>query len=458
MRCEIKKARSCEKEAIENNKTVIATISHDIKTPIASIRAYTEALKLNMDSTPERKDRYLSVIIKKCDEVSKLTNDLFLHSLSDLEKLEITCTLHKSDIVIPEILESIVSNQIDVNIVNEIPKCNINVDIRRLEQVFENIISNSIKYSYGEKIDIDFKTDNSYLICSLKDYGKGIADEDMPFIFEKFYRGKNTDTKPGAGLGLFIVKYIMGQMNGDVSVTNRNDGLQTHVLNHINLEIYKNDFTVIMGSAGSGKSTLLYCLSGMDNVTSGEVYFNEKPIHKMKNKELANFRRNEIGYIFQQMQLVSSISLYENIIVPGYLAKKFSVSEVNDRADKLLEHVNIYDCKKRLPSQVSGGQKQRAAIARALINEPKLIYADEPTGALNSKSGTDVLNLLTELNRKGQSILMVTHDVKAAIIANRIIYIEDGNISTEMNMQPYKEEDKKSRETQVLSYLASKGW
>ena len=225
MRCEIKKARSCEKEAIENNKTVIATISHDIKTPIASIRAYTEALKLNMDSTPERKNRYLSVIIKKCDEVSKLTNDLFLHSLSDLEKLEITCSLHKSDIVIPEILESIVSNQIEVNIANEIPKCNISVDIKRLEQVFENIISNSIKYSYGEKIDIDFKTDNSYLICSLNDYGKGISDEDMPFIFEKFYRGKDTGTKPGAGLGLFIVKYIMGQMNGDVSVTNRNDGL-----------------------------------------------------------------------------------------------------------------------------------------------------------------------------------------------------------------------------------------
>lgn len=244
----------------------------------------------------------------------------------------------------------------------------------------------------------------------------------------------------------------------DLCKSYANDGLQTHVLNHINLEIYKNDFTVIMGSSGSGKSTLLYCLSGMDNITSGEVYFNEKPIHKMKNKELANFRRNEIGYIFQQMQLVSSISLYENIIVPGYLAKKFSVSEVNTRADKLLEHVNIYDCKKRLPSQVSGGQKQRAAIARALINEPKLIYADEPTGALNSKSGTDVLDLLTELNRNGQSILMVTHDVKAAIRANRIIYIEDGNLSTEMNMQPYKEEDKKSRETQVLSYLASKGW
>lgn len=244
----------------------------------------------------------------------------------------------------------------------------------------------------------------------------------------------------------------------DLSKSYANDGLQTHVLNHINLEIYENDFTVIMGSSGSGKSTLLYCLSGMDNITSGEVYFNDKPIHKMKNKELSKFRRTEIGYIFQQMQLVSSINIYENIVVPGYLSKKYSYKEVDSRATKLLETVGISDCKKRLPSQVSGGQKQRAAIARALINSPKLIFADEPTGALNSKSGTDVLNLLTELNRQGQSILMVTHDIKAAMRANRIIYIEDGTISNELNLNPYREDDKKSRETQILSYLASKGW
>lgn len=244
----------------------------------------------------------------------------------------------------------------------------------------------------------------------------------------------------------------------DLSKSYANDGLQTHVLNHINLEIYENDFTVIMGNSGSGKSTLLYCLSGMDNITSGEVYFNDTPIHKMKNKELSKFRRTEIGYIFQQMQLVSSINIYENIVVPGYLAKKYSYKEVDSRATELLEIVGISDCKKRLPSQVSGGQKQRAAIARALINSPKLIFADEPTGALNSKSGTDVLNLLTELNRQGQSILMVTHDIKAAMRANRIIYIEDGTISNELILNPYREEDKKSRETQILSYLASKGW
>lgn len=244
----------------------------------------------------------------------------------------------------------------------------------------------------------------------------------------------------------------------DVSKSYANDGLQTHVLSNINLEIYENDFTVIMGSSGSGKSTLLYCLSGMDNITSGEVYFANRPIHKINNKELSQFRRTEIGYIFQQMQLVSSINIYENIIVPGYLSKKYSIEEVNSRAINLLENVGISDCKKRLPSQVSGGQKQRAAIARALINSPKLIFADEPTGALNSKSGTDILNLLTELNRQGQSILMVTHDIKAAMRANRILYIEDGTISNELNLSPYNEEDKKSRETQILSYLASKGW
>lgn len=244
----------------------------------------------------------------------------------------------------------------------------------------------------------------------------------------------------------------------DLCKSYASDGLQNHVLNNINLKIMKDEFTVIMGSSGSGKSTLLYCLSGMDTITSGRVCFDGKEISSMNSKELSHFRRSNVGFVFQQMHLVSNLSIFENIAVSGYLAKEVSTKEVNKRTDELLESMGIKSLKKRLPSQISGGQQQRAAIARALVNSPSLVFADEPTGALNSKSGTEVLDLLTDCRRKGQSILMVTHDVKAAVRADRIIYIEDGNVVSELEMAPYKEEDKKSREAQIIAWLSSRGW
>ncbi len=225
MRNEIKRARSCEKEAIENNKTVIATMSHDIKTPIASIRAYAEGLGANMDSNYERRQRYISVIMKKCDEVSKLTNDLFLHSLTNMDKLKMQTKNHKADKVIYEILKTIMPDDNKININGMIPALNIQVDEKRLEQVFENIISNSVKYSDGSKIDMSFEDDGKYLYCYISDYGIGIVDEDIPFIFDKFYRGKNAKDKQGSGLGLYIVKYIMEKMNGAVEIKNREYGL-----------------------------------------------------------------------------------------------------------------------------------------------------------------------------------------------------------------------------------------
>lgn len=226
MRNEIKYLRESEQRAIENNKTVIATISHDIKTPIASIRAYAEGLKENMDKSYERKQRYLSVIMRKCDEVTKLTNDLFLHSLSDLEKLKIQTEEYESEEIINEVIKNISSIKCKIQINGEIPKCNISVDRKRLMQVFENIINNSLKYAYKDIIDINFDREEQYLICIIDDYGPGINDEDIPFIFDKFYRGKGVKDKPGAGLGLYIVKYIMNKMNGYVELSNRIDGLR----------------------------------------------------------------------------------------------------------------------------------------------------------------------------------------------------------------------------------------
>lgn len=236
------------------------------------------------------------------------------------------------------------------------------------------------------------------------------------------------------------------------------NGGQLHVLSHVNLELYEGDFTVIMGASGSGKSTLLYALSGMDRATAGEVMYQDSDLVKMKEKELAKLRYTDFGFIFQQMHLVSNLSLFENVAVPGYLNKNVSAQEVKKRVDELLEQMSVSHIKTHLPSQVSGGEQQRCAVARAVVNSPKLLFADEPTGALNRKNTIDVLNLLTELNHYGQSVLMVTHDIRATLRANRILYIEDGKIIGELTLSPYQPEEEKSRETQVNAWLTSLEW
>lgn len=226
MRREILKARTCEKEAIENNKTVIATLSHDIKTPIASIRAYAEGLEANMDSTAERRQRYLAIIMKKCDEVTKLTNDLFIHSLSDLDKLQIQSEPMEISDVIRDTVEEMSGNRKDILIRGEIDKKCVIADRKRFEQVLENIINNARKYAPDKPMTLWTERKTSVYEIHIKDQGEGIPSEDLPFIFEKFYRGRNVGTEQGSGLGLYIVKYIMNQMNGEVLLKNHSDGLE----------------------------------------------------------------------------------------------------------------------------------------------------------------------------------------------------------------------------------------
>ncbi len=237
-----------------------------------------------------------------------------------------------------------------------------------------------------------------------------------------------------------------------------NNGLQNHVLNHIDLEIYEGDFTVIMGSSGSGKSTLLYSLSAMDTVTSGQVIFKDMNITKLKETPLAILRRKDFGFVFQQMHLVSNLSIFENVAVSGYLAKDRGVRDVNRQTEDILKLLGIEEIKKKLPSQVSGGEQQRACIARALINNPALLFADEPTGSLNRKSGAEVLDLLTKFNEMGQTILMVTHDVKAAARARRILYLEDGKIVGDMDLKPFSRDGYAASEKQVVAWLTARGW
>lgn len=238
MRQEISAARRCEKEAIENNKTVIATLSHDIKTPIASIRGYAEGLTMNMDSTPERRSRYANVIITKCDEVTKITEDMFIHSLQDLDKLSIKNEEIDLHDVISEVIEDF---SVDVNIIleNEVAHGKMmSGDRGRIAQVIENIIANSKKYAPGsplhiysryydecdipEEFDFYHEESEGIYVLSIKDEGPGIPDKNLPFIFDKFYRGDNVGDAPGAGLGLYIVKYIMERMGGRVLLRNDN--------------------------------------------------------------------------------------------------------------------------------------------------------------------------------------------------------------------------------------------
>lgn len=236
------------------------------------------------------------------------------------------------------------------------------------------------------------------------------------------------------------------------------NGGQLHILSHVDLDLYEGDFTVIMGASGSGKSTLLYALSGMDRATAGKAIYGGKDLVAMKEKELSELRYTDFGFIFQQMHLVSNLSLLENVLVSGYLNKDTSSAKVKERAEKLFEQMNISHIKSHLPTQVSGGEQQRCAIARAVINTPKLLFADEPTGALNRKNTNEVLNLLTRLNGEGQSILMVTHDIKAALRATRLLYLEDGNIIGELSLPPYAKEEEKSREAQINAWLSSLEW
>lgn len=236
-----------------------------------------------------------------------------------------------------------------------------------------------------------------------------------------------------------------------------NNGLQQHVLKNLDLEIYEGDFTIIMGASGAGKSTLLYSLSGMDKPTLGKINFNDKEITSMSIDELAYFRRENCGFVFQQTYLIDSMSVLDNVLVSGLLVNK-NKKEVVKKAKVLLKSVDINEeLWNKFPTQLSGGEAQRVGIARALINSPKLVFADEPTGALNSKTGRDVLDTLTEFNNNGQSIVMVTHDMSSARRGNRIIYLKDGEIAGVCDLGKYISGDK-DRHQKLRDFLNTMGW
>ncbi|CEP89580.1 ABC transporter [[Clostridium] sordellii] len=230
-----------------------------------------------------------------------------------------------------------------------------------------------------------------------------------------------------------------------------------NVLKNINLDIYEGDFTVIMGSSGSGKSTLLYSISTMDNPSAGSLELLGKDITNLNEKEATEIRNKYISFVFQSINLLYDLTIKENITYTGYLNNKDKKS-VNKKAEELIDRLELKEVENKYPSEISGGQQQRVAIARALINTPKVIFGDEPTGALNSSTGKKVLDILTELNNEGQSIVMVTHDLKAASRASRLIYLKDGRIDGDLDLGKFNEKGLEGREEKIFEFIKSRGW
>lgn len=201
------------------------------------------------------------------------------------------------------------------------------------------------------------------------------------------------------------------------------------VLNDISFEIIKGDFVAVMGPSGSGKSTLLYSISGMDSINEGKVLFEGTNISEMKEDQLSRFRLTRMGFVFQNAQMLKNLSIFDNITLPGLVAKKESVDDIRKRASELMKRMEIEGIVERDIREVSGGQLQRASICRAMINNPDILFLDEPTGALNSGASDQVLTILEDLNRDGMTIMTVTHDPRVAAKARKVLYIIDGQIA-----------------------------
>ena len=208
---------------------------------------------------------------------------------------------------------------------------------------------------------------------------------------------------------------------------------QNNVLRNVNFSVSEGEMVAVMGPSGSGKSTLLYTVSGMDSMTSGEVFFSGKSISKLREKELAELRLDEMGFIFQQMYMLKNLSVLDNIILPARQSKANTLSpkEKLERGKELMRKLGIIEIADNDINEVSGGQLQRACICRSMINNPKIIFADEPTGALNRASSDEVMDELCKINGNGTTVMLVTHDAKVAARCGRVLFIVDGNIKGE---------------------------
>lgn len=234
---------------------------------------------------------------------------------------------------------------------------------------------------------------------------------------------------------------------------------QNNVLKNVSFKIDKGEMVAIMGPSGCGKSTLLYSVSGMDRATSGEVIFDGKDITKLNETELANIRLDKMGFIFQQMYMMKNLSILDNIVLPAIESKKDTATKKEKiaRAEELMRKLGIIEVADNDINEVSGGQLQRACICRSMMNNPEILFADEPTGALNRQSSTEVVEEMRKLNKEGTTIMMVTHDAKVAAKCSRVLYIIDGRIEGEY-ITPSDLQDDKSRERALNNWLLDLGY
>lgn len=246
----------------------------------------------------------------------------------------------------------------------------------------------------------------------------------------------------------------------DICKTYVIDKRQNNVLRNVEFVVNDGEMVAIMGPSGSGKSTLLYSVSGMDNPTSGTVIFDGTDITKLKDKDLAELRLDEMGFIFQQMYMMKNLTILDNIVLPAIQSKKIKETrkEKMKRGEELMHKLGIIEVADNDINEVSGGQLQRAAICRSMINKPKLLFADEPTGALNRTAANEVMDELVKLNKEGTTIMMVTHDSKVAAKCSRILYIVDGNIKGEYDNGNTENDSGKEVERKINNWLLELGW
>lgn len=238
---------------------------------------------------------------------------------------------------------------------------------------------------------------------------------------------------------------------------------QNNVLRNVSLTIEEGEMVGIMGPSGSGKTTLLYTVSGMDDATAGKVDFFGRELTTLSANEMSDVRLEEMGFVFQQMYMLKNLTVYDNIILPAYQSpegkRKAGRHAVNDRAKVLMQKLGISEVAENDITEVSGGQLQRACICRSLINTPKIIFADEPTGALNKQNSIEVMDELNRINEEGTSILLVTHDMKVASKCERVLYIEDGDIRDEITLGKWQNsQDVRARERRLNDWLIKMGW
>lgn len=232
------------------------------------------------------------------------------------------------------------------------------------------------------------------------------------------------------------------------------------VLHDITFKVDEGEFIAIMGQSGSGKSTLLYSISGMDSPTSGNVLLCGKDISRLDDKVMSEIRLKQMGFVFQHSYLLKNLSIRDNIVLPGFKAGTLSREEINQNADGLMKKTGIYAVGSHDIKKVSGGELQRTAICRALINQPDILFGDEPTGSLNSSTTKEVMDIINAVNREGTTVIIVTHDAKVATRASRVIYLMDGNIHAELALGSYEddEQSKAWREKVVSEWLQKQGF